>query len=735
MGMKACNTFSDIDALFTSYEANEDEFNNEDGSYNKYCPGKNGSQICKTDYEKLGAVFGYAYVELMQNKKVDLDSENDLSADFLVMAFSNILYKLSKNHSLSLKDAFKEYLSNQGSFNYSSIFYNKNYFSDSNIGIMNGFYFLFQQICETINTYNKSKAQKHEHIIDIAQCYIIYDTLYKFINHCGPYLQLLSHLKAIYDEFKKSVIKDNDESVLTKLIELSPIDKTTFESGFESPECKQMNKKLEQNISRIKNKPQEEHNEFSALIELLGSDDEDSEDGDENGDLGNNDIRTNSLNQEQDGHQGKPTVSKPASEKLPPTPPQALQKSGESPQSGTKDSDKGPGDSKSEKTGSGTQKENSDSENGGSGSGSSGGPGSSGGGKESEPKAPRDQDVTDPSEKSNGSWTSLWGTSLNPMNYMPSVSSIYQASKDVLISTTNKISDTYTNTMGIVKGAYDKTVTTVKDAYTASTNYISGAVSSITNQFNPFSISSQLGGNQSVFNSSGSGVDTPNHSQQNSSQTSPPSVTPPSTQQSMQQSTPPLVPRLSQTPSEMSQNSLPSPSSKEQTNLPQLSQDSPGSQNYDQNHQGGSKTPVAIPVVKQEDTGPEVKGNKTTGIGDIYALKEYKQIGISIIVLLIPITLAIMHKYLSSGWRKEMKRKKNMKKIINSIGGKRSVQIIISSSSRKKQTKKSINSVYRRKPPLLNIYKLMQANPVPFINLFFLLIFFVYKRKYDFLEL
>ncbi|CAD2111010.1 hypothetical protein YYG_03294 [Plasmodium vinckei petteri] len=107
----------------------------------------------------------------------------------------------------------------------------------------------------------------------------------------------------------------------------------------------------------------------------------------------------------------------------------------------------------------------------------------------------------------------------------------------------------------------------------------------------------------------------------------------------------------------------------------------------------------------------------------------------SVIVIAIPAILAIMYMYLYYGWGKKSKRKKNMKKVINSIGGKRPIQIIISSSSHKKQTKKSINSVHRKKPPLLNMYKLMRADPIPFINLFFLLIFFVYKRTRDTIEL
>ncbi|SCM19299.1 hypothetical protein PCHDS_000092500 [Plasmodium chabaudi adami] len=86
--------------------------------------------------------------------------------------------------------------------------------------------------------------------------------------------------------------------------------------------------------------------------------------------------------------------------------------------------------------------------------------------------------------------------------------------------------------------------------------------------------------------------------------------------------------------------------------------------------------------------------------------------------------------YLSYGWRKELKRKKNMKKVINSIGRKIPMQIIIKSYNQKKQTKKSINPVYMGKYPLLNIYKLIQTDPTSFIHLFF----FVYKRKLNCLE-
>ncbi|VTZ80327.1 PIR protein [Plasmodium yoelii] len=186
-----------------------------------------------------------------------------------------------------------------------------------------------------------------------------------------------------------------------------------------------------------------------------------------------------------------------------------------------------------------------------------------------------------------------------------------------------------------------------------------------------------------------------------------------------------------------------------------------------------------------QDPGIKVSGNGTTEIGD-NPLIVYKKMGFSIIILLISIALAIMYKYLPFGWRKKSKKKKNMKKainmfdtnetteevinptdqkkqmkiiinlssqnkqdkkltnsstpkkqdkkFINSNNRKKKVKIIINSSTQKKQTKHFINSIYREKYPLLNMYNLMKADPVPFIILFLLFIFYVYKRKDDSLE-
>ncbi|SCL94373.1 Plasmodium variant antigen protein Cir/Yir/Bir, putative, partial [Plasmodium chabaudi adami] len=207
--------------------------------------------------------------------------------------------------------------------------------------------------------------------------------------------------------------------------------------------------------------------------------------------------------------------------------------------------------------------------------------------------------------------------------------------------------------------------------------------------------------------SNGEGGDPPTHTGPSQSQKDSPQQdqhkqdshkTPSDTSQTSQGSQPPPTPQTTQT----------TENSKEQTQVQKSPQGTSENQNSDQTDHEEPQKPVSAPVTKQENPGTELKGNGITEIGDSYVLKEYKQFVISIIVILIPITLTILYKYLSFGRRNELKKKKNMKKainmvvankttktVINSSDGKKQIQIIIKSSSQKKQIKKSIKPIYR----------------------------------------
>ncbi|CAD2084381.1 PIR protein CIR protein [Plasmodium vinckei brucechwatti] len=838
MGVTACEAFREVDELFINYEANEDEFNTDYGIYNKYCPVKNGSKRCETNYEKLIAISGHAYMELTNNNQIDIDGENDLSVDFLIMGLCHRLYKISKDHTLSLKDSFGKYLGNPiGGFNHWNILYNKKEFMGFNIGVMNGFYLLFKQICETISTSEKPNVQPYEYINGIVQCYIMYNELYNFVNQCDPYLRLLHHLKTIYDEFTKSVINYNnhDESIRNQIMGLSHIDTTKFRSEFNTTECKKLNKKLAKTtpkiiklgIQMLKDDEKRKNGEGSQSTE--DEDDEDFDldeeedddnldlDDDDDDDLGNNDNTTeNPLNQIQNNPQGTPPVPAPGPQQQPSTQPISTTPSTDVQNGVVNNPNDSKGDINNQQTNQGDKQlsQNGDSANpdtsqGGSGGGSDNGgssvPGSSeggsgdessgnesggsegpGGGKDSgggDPgsgandgssggsKAPGDQVPIHPSGEPNGYLPSNWISRFNPLNYLPSASEIYETQKSIITSASNKISDAYNSAVTTVKDTYDITMTAVKDtydsaviavkdtynstltnitnAYTTSTNYISGAVSSITNQLSSLGSFSQLGNDQPTLGGSGNSLPTENNSLKTlQTPNSDPNPLP------LSQSQPPSVtlPPSQTLPSSPSQLQQVTPQNIQGTNLqPQSGSAQDSSQITNQN--GGSNpvqshdTKPLTGIFQTTDystdpsstgsgitTGTVVKMNEKSSIWCIASNKKCNILGIGIISISIFAFLTIMYKYILFGSSKKSE-KKNMKRVIKLVDGNKKTQIIIKSYDRNKHLKPIINSVGRKKDPLLNIYKLMQADPVPFINVFFLLIFFVYKRQLNYLEL
>ncbi|CAD2099518.1 CIR protein PIR protein [Plasmodium vinckei lentum] len=768
----AFNLFREVDKLFDTKSVNTSKFYN-DNKVSQYCPNKDGYTSCYSDYQRINAIGTYVFMELDKKNRVLNRSNDERHLSYFIMWISHILYRRFEDNTFTLNSIYDKHLKNNfGNYNYWNLLRNKMYLTNSNIAIMNVLYLLFQQICDTINTIQTKDIQPHEYTSKALEFYVIYNKIFKHINPCGPYRELLNHLKTTYNKFIK-IAKNknaNSEDVLNMLIELSPKEKN-FGDKFSSKGCIKIHKKLNDNTSKlikignsmlkdyaekkIQNTPDLIKSQDTTFYYYYGFDDNDvnggdgvnggddvnsgddaiDDDDDENGDLRNNGITKNSSNQEQTGQQGTSIVSKPASEKSLPTPPQAPQKPGASPRSEKTDSDTQKGNSDSEGGKKGGTKGESGSTGGGSGSGTgdtSGGQsdqGGSSGGSDSQ----GDQAPTHPSGEPNGYLSSNWGMNFNPMSYIPSASSIYQSSKDILTSATNKISDAYTNTVGIVKGAYDKTVTTVKNAYTTSTNYIGGAVTSITDQLSSFG-TFQLSDDQSGSNSLGGGVDTSDQSQQNPKQPEnpPPSLPPSSPQpQSNQIQDPP------QTPSDPS-----SPKSIDsQTSSTPIQQIAPTDGNrvsqIPLSAQGTLPSSITDPSTQWNGSITRIvaKMNEKPSIWCIGSNNKCGITGISIIVISISIVLTIMYKYLSLGCTSKSKRKKSVKKVINSIGGKRPIQIIIKSYDRNKDLKPVINSVGRKKDPLLNIYKLMQADPVPFINVFFLLIFFVYKRQLNYLEL
>ncbi|CAD2099584.1 PIR protein CIR protein [Plasmodium vinckei brucechwatti] len=326
-----------------------------------------------------------------------------------------------------------------------------------------------------------------------------------------------------------------------------------------------------------------------------------------------------------------------------------------------------------------------------------------------------------------------WGSSflqflLNGTDNLNKASQFIQKNRQKVKEAADKISNVYKNTMDSLKGTYS-----------ASSSYISEFINNVTSQLNQVGSPSKSGGSQPESGSPSGGG--------NSSNQSP----------------------LPQSPSTTDQKNIPLPSPNPASNPTSTSpkdplsissqQKQPPSQSQPIIHQtpqadlSNDKTTGKINVQLVKSLGSDLNLKKpwnilpTTWNGSVDCKPKINFInttlvcctpeqcsltGIPVTLVLIPIILLISYKYLSFGSSKKSE-KKNMKRVIKLVDGNRT-QIIINSHDRNKDLKPVINSVGRKKNPLLNIYKLIRADPMPFINLFFLLIFFVYKRKRDIIE-
>ncbi|CAD2097701.1 PIR protein CIR protein [Plasmodium vinckei brucechwatti] len=297
----------------------------------------------------------------------------------------------------------------------------------------------------------------------------------------------------------------------------------------------------------------------------------------------------------------------------------------------------------------------------------------------------------------------------------------------------------FENAKNKISDAYNNTVDNLKNAYNASSDYLNKFINNVTSQLNQVGSPSKSGDKQSGSGSPSDGGNSSNQppSPQPSSTTDPTDPSnPPTPTKDPAPTTPPTTPMdpaLQKQSSPQPQHITPQP--------PQIGpfiQKTPGKAISQlvkslSSNPNLKKTWNIFPTTwnGSGDCKPEIKFINATLV--CCTSEQCSLTGILITIVLIPIILSIAYKYLSFGSSKKSE-KKNMKRVINFHDGNRKTKIIISSNNRNKDLKPVINSVGRKKDSLLNIYKHIRADPMPFINLFFLLIFFVYKRKRNTIE-
>ncbi|KEG00190.1 hypothetical protein YYE_04959 [Plasmodium vinckei vinckei] len=590
---KMCKLFLEGDSYFNDENVDTEKIN-EKLTINGFC----NNSVCKTNGESINALAAYIYMKFKDSISRK-ESHNDYD-EYLLMWISDKLFKIhiesigKKNikgyiDAFTLKKAYEKYLEKHKQvLDYWELLNMMQGLKEANLKYMSEFYNLLNKICKIITDYNNDAKSKKipKYSIDCRHQYRI---LYMNIYECNSYLDLLNKLKGVYDDFRDSAItKTDSENKLATYLE-----KLTLGDGKEMGAVRGF-KTYNFSDSKCKVKKKSASLKKGDLPPL------------------------------------QPTKLESTSSSLPLTPSPEMQKQDSPPPS---QSPEQPKDHSSEQKDSGSDTENqkdsqSDSKDHeqtmvtdkkGSDDGAVGGSEDSNGGTEDTDKGALN---TDGGHDDNGGSVSEQGGSDSspveevtqstlggPFNTVPLLFSISSKGMEKLndaITSFEMIKKRITECTDTIKNLYSASLTNLETTYGKYSSVLKEMIDNISTDSKEVEPPAESGG----------GGDDP--------------------------SQPPKDSEHTQKPSQNSQSPQ-LPSSTEEIKTTELPQEPSGNQNSDKSDQG-SENPREGPVIIPTDPESGIKGNGTIGIGDIFIFKEFKKIGIPIIVIIISITLAIMYK-------------------------------------------------------------------------------------------
>ncbi|CAD2095069.1 CIR protein PIR protein [Plasmodium vinckei] len=705
MSEGVCKIFLKVDVLFEDGKVDLEEVN----KYNKYrklCPlDETGVMICKNEIQGIHTLCMHLFTELYK-RSLDIqkrESNDDEYVEYVMMWLGFRLFQAKSYLSSTLMDFYNNIILKSHLFyKFDNMIRRKEQLLHANLEYMSRLYQLFQEICYITLKYPKVNPNVIEIHKDSTRFYNKHASLYRDINECESYLNLLNNLETLYGNLKKTLIRNKGNRHLKGVLNVNfknlPTTKKANKKstiGFDCPKCKKINSKAEEKNLKFKPKAPKPVEPISPPAPPLPPQQQQQA---QSIPVPEPPVKPDPVKPKTEASlpsespqkaEQHPLPSPKAENKLPLSPPSEPQRASSQEPEQQQDGQQQISDPKQE-TSSGAP-ENVDNNLGSQGAGK--------GGSDTEAKNP----TTQQNDQSITQGDSLKQQEASGSMQLQNVFNIFKSTFEMYRS---PFYNTYTE---IGNKLYEKAASTLENAYDKSRKFASNTLSYLNDHLNKAL--------ENVPPSKDNGSEPPS-SLPKDKQPEPQNIpTPPQADQSHDNS---------QTPS-------PTQNMGSSNNKQVNPSDSPPGMQPQPSVDPSSKTPSLN--IEKGNTGINVKKSTPQLVNYIDSFKGHNRLEIAITVILIPIILGIVYKYMSSGWRKESKRKKSMKKVINSIGGKRPIQIIIKSYDRNKDLKPVINSVGRKKDPLLNIYKLMQADPVPFINVFFLLIFFVYKRKENFLEL
>ncbi|CAD2092926.1 CIR protein PIR protein [Plasmodium vinckei lentum] len=739
MAIKACKLLREVDGYFNDGIVDEGKFDSKKSYFEYKCPYDKESKVfpgCKNNNERINALGGDLYNKLV-NIANDFKGEGDNGnrhIEIFMMWLGDKLYKLENNKTAILEESYKNYLdSHTGNFKYWNIVGSKKEYKIANVWYMSELYNLLNCICNIVIEYKKNPNSREIGTMS-KKCHQKFTSIYKDIKDCYSYFHLLKFLKNIYDGIRNDAIKkDNDlkatirkaaarnaaiRSDIIKKIAIPPqiksskqileyvlnastvslIDLTTSDWDQRFPN--ESDRIIDFNTQKCVNSYHEFVEQVKKEIPKDTPTTLSQPGSDKPGKEGNNKPPN------QQAETSPQPLPVPGKEESQPNPQPSVEPS-EPPTQSHPSSSSSQNDTSLQTFQTGEPNKENEPPDSGNSKGNTGGASDNKGAPSDGNENPGDGTSDPLSSTPGGSFDfgSLYREFLlNGTKFYYKAFQFIKDNRQKIKDARDQISDAYNNTMINLKNVYDK-----------SSSYFSDIISNITNQLSQVDPSSKPGN---------SGNNMPQNNDKSQKGGDSPQL--PSKGSPIKDPSPNPQPTLS----------LPKhPSPQLQSTTLQNPQDNPSNQKrFVQLEKSLSSDPNLrtpwniLPTTwnGSMDCKPKINFINTTIVCCTY--EQCSLTGISVTLVLIPIILLIAYKCLSFGSSKKSE-KKNMKRVINLSNGSRKTQIIINSYDRSKDLKPVINSVGRKKYLLLNIYKLMQADPVPFINLFFLLIFFVYKRK------
>ncbi|VTZ67103.1 CIR protein [Plasmodium chabaudi chabaudi] len=165
MALNLCNALKDIEEFLPNSLSSESKDVNRN-LYKTYCPiDQRGKQECRTDGERIGAMFKLLLQQLFVNNEGDLELENknDEYSEYAILWLSNIIRHFNYKHTPHVQDFYTTFIKEGNWYNdFRDKINKKNDIMKLQINQIYNLYELLNILCKAITKYDENPSNSSE---------------------------------------------------------------------------------------------------------------------------------------------------------------------------------------------------------------------------------------------------------------------------------------------------------------------------------------------------------------------------------------------------------------------------------------------------------------------------------------------------------------------------------------------------------------------------------------------